>query len=244
MDNDPKAKPRGFAGLADIAPPPPSLPPSRVERPISTSPPASARHSADSERPTPPPSGDTNKSAWVVAIFVGAGLVAYAASSKKQEDEPYPVPAYQSSLAPAPAPVAFASPAPPPAESMPPAADGLVFNDDQIRYCVAQKIRLGAWEQATQLVNGADVDRFNERVADYNARCGHYKYRRGAQERVVAEMEADRYTIESGARATWLASIPFDPQAALAAERARRFSAPLPSYLPVPPSQSTSNDED
>ena len=135
-------------------------------------------------------------------------------------------------MAPGPDPTTATPPAPP-VESPPPIGAGYALDDSQIRYCLAQKIRIGVWENATQTNNSADIDRFNARVDDYNARCGHFRYRRGALERVTAEVDGERARVESTAREAWLVGRPLNPDPA--PSRYYPPAAPAyPAYRPLP----------
>ena len=62
----------------------------------------------------------------------------------------------------------------------------------QIRYCLAEDIRLTAAKQVVSEYNSNDVDRFNAMVADYNSRCSNFRYRRGALESARSEVEKFR----------------------------------------------------
>lgn len=121
---------------------------------------------------------------------------------------------------------------------MPPVGNGYALDDSQIRFCVAQKIRIAVWEGATQTTNNADIDRFNARVDDYNARCGHFKYRRGALERVTAEVEGERSRIESMARTAWLAGRPANPDP----PQSRYYTPAAPAYPAFPPLSPSSEE--
>jgi len=86
-------------------------------------------------------------------------------------------------------------------EEVPPAgADNLMFSDAEIRYCLAQIIRIEAVRLLVDRYERAQVGYFNELVADYNSRCGHYRYMEGARESAQAQVEISRSTIESDAR--------------------------------------------
>jgi hypothetical protein len=212
-----KGKGRGFAGLADLAPPPPPPPP-RQPQSATQAPPAptiqtvvrAATNSTVSKTnlPTVPPKTDgSNKAPWIIGALVIGGIWIY--SETKQAPPRNSAESRQEVAAPQPAAVpTFVSPAP--LGSKPPIGSSLVLNDSQIRYCLAQNIRLGAWQAVTQRTNDADVDRFNARVGDYNARCGNFRYRRGALERVTADVESERSQIEDMARRRWLATAPAD----------------------------------
>ena len=84
------------------------------------------------------------------------------------------------------------SPAPRLVEEMPGAGSGNVLGASQIRYCLAEDIRLTAAKQVVSEYNSNDVDRFNAMVADYNSRCSNFRYRRGALESARSEVEKFR----------------------------------------------------
>lgn len=89
-----------------------------------------------------------------------------------------------------------------PQEEIPPIGNGLVLTTGQIRFCVYEKARL---ETAERLANGImldsdDVDRLNRFIGEYNKRCGHFRYRKGALERVQAELPGVQPMLEAEAR--------------------------------------------
>ena len=70
-----------------------------------------------------------------------------------------------------------------------------VLSSAQLRYCLAEDIRL---ESAKATVNNyidSHVDRFNGMVSDYNSRCGQFRYRKGALESARGEVERFRTEI-------------------------------------------------
>ncbi len=85
-------------------------------------------------------------------------------------------------------------------EDVPPAGRDLLFSDAQIRYCLAQSIRLDASRSLLNRARREQVDYFNNLVADFNARCGHYRYEVGALESARADVEAHRAQIDRDAR--------------------------------------------
>ena len=88
-----------------------------------------------------------------------------------------------------------------PAETIPPVGQGLVLSIAQIRYCLAEGIRLDGARAAVDNYKIAHVDRFNTMVADYNSRCGQYRYRSGVLETARSEIEDYRSTLQSEGRA-------------------------------------------
>lgn len=78
------------------------------------------------------------------------------------------------------------------AETKPPVGQSLVFTSAQIRYCLAEEIRMNSAETVLDNYNDYDVDLFNAMVADYNSRCSNFRYRRGALESARREVEPHR----------------------------------------------------
>ena len=71
---------------------------------------------------------------------------------------------------------------------MPPVGQTTPFDAAQIRYCLAEDVRL---EAARGVVNrDPDVDRFNAMINDYNSRCSSYRYRKGVLEFVQRELQS------------------------------------------------------
>lgn len=75
-----------------------------------------------------------------------------------------------------------------PQEIKPPAGQNQILSTAEIRYCLAENIRI----DGAQIVVGnvdSELDRFNEMVADYNSRCGSFRYRDGALENARGDIE-------------------------------------------------------
>jgi hypothetical protein len=93
----------------------------------------------------------------------------------------------------------------------PPVGNDLVLDANQIRYCLAEKIRLNVINslvssQSTQDVEGFNrIVRFNLKVDDYNSRCAQFRYEVDTFDRVRKDVEAHRKTIEQQARHQWKA---------------------------------------
>jgi len=83
---------------------------------------------------------------------------------------------------------------------MPPVGQDLVFSTAQIRYCQAEDIRLEGAKSAVNNYIDSDVDRFNAMVADYNSRCGSFRYRSGALESARRDIEPYRNQLQSEGR--------------------------------------------
>jgi hypothetical protein len=148
---------------------------------------------------TPLPDGGMSAPAkW--AVGVGAALVVVwllAALGGQPDEPPADIPAAQTAPAPTPVPTAF--------EVKPPAEENRVLTVGEIRYCLAEDIRLDAIDPLVDTTSAREVNRFNARVHDYNSRCARSRYARDAFERARRDVEARRATIENGARAQWKA---------------------------------------
>lgn len=80
-----------------------------------------------------------------------------------------------------------------------------MLESGQIRYCVAQNMRLNVQNKLVRADVAKEVNRYNELLSDYNTRCRNFKYERGELQRVIAALEADRGHIEALAKSEWLA---------------------------------------
>jgi hypothetical protein len=98
----------------------------------------------------------------------------------------------------APAPV----PAPPRMDSTineitPAVGTNSILGRDQIRYCLSEKIRMGAMKDEVNLYAETEVDRYNSTVQDYNSRCSQFRYRQGSLESVSREVETQRSRLQT-----------------------------------------------
>jgi peptidoglycan hydrolase-like protein with peptidoglycan-binding domain len=100
------------------------------------------------------------------------------------------------------APAAQPRPAAPsrPTEQRPPAGRNNVLAGAQLRYCVAEQIRVDAAEKVVNNYVDAHVDRFNAIVDDYNSRCGEFRYREGSLQSAQRAMEPYRAELQQEGR--------------------------------------------
>ncbi len=137
---------------------------------------------------TPPPQDASDSSAkkwlWVIAVFIVLAVIGLVSKGPKSPASSYTSSSYSPAqgYSPTPAPVSR------PEESKPPVGQDLIFSMSQIRYCLAEDIRMDGAKAALNNYNGTDVDRFNTMVADYNSRCGHFRYRSGSLESAKSEV--------------------------------------------------------
>jgi hypothetical protein len=87
-----------------------------------------------------------------------------------------------------------------PSEEMPPVGRDLVLRSAQIRFCVAEDIRMEAAKQNLDNYNDYDVQHFNTLIANYNSRCGAFRYRSGALKMARSDIEPFRFEIEAEGR--------------------------------------------
>jgi hypothetical protein len=73
-------------------------------------------------------------------------------------------------------------------EQRPPAGQSTPFDAAQIRYCLAENVRLAAARGVVS--SGPEIGRFNSMIDDYNARCSSYQYHAGQLESVQREVQA------------------------------------------------------
>ncbi len=95
----------------------------------------------------------------------------------------------------------------------------MVLSTAQIGYCLAEDIRMEGAKAALNNYSDYDVNRFNAMVADYNSRCGSFRYRSGALESASRDVEPDRAQLQAEgqdrfARGSTSSTSPVDPYAA------------------------------
>lgn len=159
--------------------------------------------------PSPPSSGGASGLNWILGVAAVLGAIwLFSESSKKPSTRPttsYSDPAPTTNAAPAPRAMPAA---PPPAasrpsrltEEKPPPGRNNVLGVAEIRYCLAEDIRMEAAKPVVNDFIDADIDRFNAMVEDFNSRCGSFKYRKGALESARSDVEAMRSTLQSEGR--------------------------------------------
>ncbi len=87
------------------------------------------------------------------------------------------------------------------AEEVPPVGTKLVLGPAQLRYCLAEDIRIEAARSALNQYLEWDVNRFNAMIDDYNSRCSDFRYRSGSLESARTEVERNRPTLAAEGRA-------------------------------------------
>lgn len=207
--DDKKKEAKGFAGLSDLvpdidaAPPPVEADSPKDARPSPA--PASKAAPAQSKPPTPPPrpkptppksSDSSSGGKWVIGIVVVLGVFWLIGQADKRPTNAPSGRTSGSQVAPG---SSYQAPSRP-EEVKPPVGQDLVLSTAQIRYCLAEDIRMDGAKSSLNNYSDADVDRFNAMVSDYNSRCGSFRYRRGALESARREIEAYRSELHSDGR--------------------------------------------
>lgn len=86
-------------------------------------------------------------------------------------------------------------------ETMPPPDSvGQTLSLDELRYCLSEDVRMGAAQAVVDNYNSAQVDRFNSMAADYNNRCGEFRYRPSSMSTAQDEVDAHRPELEQEGR--------------------------------------------
>lgn len=216
-DKNKKDESRGFAGLSslvsdvDMSPPPAAKKePTNNTSGASSSPPPPASQTAQPQpqprqeqtyQEPPQPSSASSGGKWVLSIAAVIGVLWLIGQSNKPAISPAPTysPPAQST-APSYSPPARPQVPARPAESQPPVGRNVVLSTAQIRYCLAEDIRMDGAKAAVNNHIDADVDRFNAIVADYNSRCGSFRYRSGALETARRDIEPYRGQLQAEGR--------------------------------------------
>lgn len=213
-DKNKKDERRGFAGLSSlVSEVGTSSPPAANKEPTSTSgasssPPPPTSQTAQPQpkqeqtyQDPPQPSSGSTGGKWVLGIAAVIGVLWLIGQSDKSPTSPAPAysPPVQTATP------SYSPPAEPqapshPQESMPPVGQDLVFSTPQIRYCLAEDIRIEGTKSALNNYIDSDVDSFNAMVADYNSRCGSFRYRSGALESARRDIEPYRSQLQAEGR--------------------------------------------
>ena len=211
---------KGFAGLSslvsdvDTTPPPaakvePAAAPGTGRPAPQAAQPQPSQRQTDQE-PAQPPSSGSFDGKWVLGIAAVIGVLLLIGQSDKNTSSSDPAyspspqrtaPSYSPSAQTS-TPSYSTSPTEPkapsrPQESKPPVGQSQVLWAAQIRYCLAEDIRMDAAKSALNNYIESDVDRFNAMVADYNSRCGSFRYHSGALESARQDIEPYRSQLQA-----------------------------------------------
>lgn len=82
-------------------------------------------------------------------------------------------------------------------DEVPPVGTDLILSRAQIRYCLAEGVRLDAARGTLNPQRKSDTKRFNKYVADYNARCSSYRYHRQDLDKATHDVQERQYEYEN-----------------------------------------------
>lgn len=225
QDKDSKDEVKGFAGLSsmvsDIDVPPAGDSRFSRTKPTNSESPHSRIPTAEHSLPRAPtfqlpgqPPGLGAGTKWAIGIAVVVALIGLTSlSNRKSTSMQAPSPPTTSRLATQSSP-SISPPIPHlqtstrPTEERPPVGSGNVLSTPQIRYCVAEDIRLDATKNVINYYNDAEIERFNALVDDYNSRCSNFRYRRGALESAKEDVDRFRSEIAAEGLSDFLRSTP------------------------------------
>lgn len=184
-----------------------------------TTPPTKNEQPKSASRPIFPPSQPTGgpsvgKWLFAIAIVIGIFWLANQSGSNRQSSS-----ASNSRTA--------AQLPSRPAETKPSVGRNNVLQTDQIRYCLAEKIRLEAAESVVNNYDDSDVDRLNGYINDYNSRCAEYRYRSGALEGARRGLEPYRSQLQAEGRNRFSRS-------SLQATKSSSSTKATPRSVPIP----------
>lgn len=161
------------------------------------------------QQPASPSAGGTPAWKWILGIAVVVGLIWVISERPASKKSPGPSPSRTPTATTTPPPVApptqstessplsALQPASRASEEMPPVGTNKMFNSAQIRYCLSEKIRIGAAKTVVDVYEETSVDSFNSMVSDYNSRCSQFNYKRGTLEGIRSEVEANKTRLEA-----------------------------------------------
>ncbi len=146
------------------------------------------------------PSNEGNKKGrnWIIGIIV-VSVVLWLANRDDRPSAPDYAATPTNSYTPPPAPVEQPAPQLSYVNKVPPMGKNNLLSRAQLRYCLAENIRLDAGRD--DLHTKADLKRFNKFVADYNQRCASYRYRKQDLQDATWDVEQRKYEYEAEGRA-------------------------------------------
>ena len=104
-------------------------------------------------------------------------------------------------------------------EALPPVGKGNLISDAQVRYCQAQLIRIDAIRPLLNRYEREEVEHFNALVADFNNRCGNYRYKGNALAEAKTWLEDSREQIDAK-RDAYMKRFPAEPKIAKSEKKA------------------------
>ena len=208
---------RGFAGLSSLVSQIPDQPYAKEQEGSTGStvsghganaakagPAASPEPRAASKTPT---AADFNPSMIVGALLIAAivGFAIWTEYGSKNAPSPQVVPRSSPPQTPSQplrpnSPQIVPQPRAEVTEERPPIGTDLVLSRPQLRYCLAEDIRLDEMRRLIDNTSNRQLNGFNSAVDDFNLRCSRFKYNKNTMETARTEVEARRLSLLSEAR--------------------------------------------
>jgi len=196
----PSNEPRGFAGLSSMVSKVEDVAPANESKPSKNQKENEARVSVGETNTIDPPKpktkkGTSNKPAktgngnrvYYVYLAVVVGAIVWGLSTDKQNSSSNSSRSSSSSQ--------WSATSNEQIEETPPVGTTFTLTQPQLRYCLAEEIRIIETKRIMDNSSQIQVDSFNAFINDYNSRCGRYKYDRSVRERARTETEARRSTL-------------------------------------------------
>jgi hypothetical protein len=176
-----------------------------TEEPIKDIPQANSNERKVYQNPELDDSSKTNPLWW---WFIGGAILFFIVVSNSNNSVAIESPPVAEE---APAPVAEEAPAPVAEEAPAPVASVYspeeqfyiqpsvgrdnILSVPEIRYCLANDIKIKAIQENIDATSNSQIDKLNELVNDYNARCESYRYRIGDDSTAASDVEQERQNI-------------------------------------------------
>lgn len=213
-ENNRKNEGKGFAGLSSLVSDVDTIPSPPAPKAVSPGSTTSSGHSAaratqlqpqqpqhHTHQKSPQLSPSSSGNMWLLGLAAVVGVLLIIGLSNKSTTSSAPAysPPGQSAEPSYPPPAQPQAPSVP-QESKPPVGQDLVFSTAQIRYCLAEGIRMEGAEDTLNNYSESDVNLFNVMVADYNSRCGSFRYRSGDLDSARQDVEPYRSQLQAEGR--------------------------------------------
>jgi TonB family protein len=134
-------------------------------------------------------------------------------------------------------------------EERPPVSRGELYAAPQLRYCLAESLRIEAVREVLDKSEPGSVEEFNAKIADFNGRCASYRFYESEMFFVKSEVEGHRARLQADARNDYLqrvaarrverATAQAAAPAATPAEATPEVAKPVPTPAPSAPERTT-----
>lgn len=126
--------------------------------------------------------GPKSTKIWLIVIAAFVGFAIYGANSDDSASAPAPI-----------------------AESAPPLGSGQVVDVNELAYCLAEGARIDAVKSEVDGTIQSEVDGYNSKISDYNARCAQVRYYQATMDQAQSYLNSHRQEIVKQAD-SWLST--------------------------------------